>query len=151
MAPPSAGAFQPPSQGRARRLRALLSCAVLVALAVSAHREVRNTAVTISRLAAARIHNWQSYETAFSTPDTGRDGLPPGVTAAADALTGRHAAAFRMAPGFSADALLSQRMEEIAWPLEIDPHAAFVVRKTEEPTACALVSETDGVALDRCD
>jgi len=104
-----------------------------------------------SRLVNDRISAWNSLEVVSETPGSGLHLLTDKVLVAAEHLQKANAKTFRFSSELEADAYLSQRISEVAWPREINAKSSFVLRLEGENASCTTLLSAKGVALDRCE
>lgn len=133
------------------RARGIAAAVIAILLSAALAEDGARAAAGLARRIAVRVLDWRDLERALAAAGSGRDGLPPAALVTADALAASGARAFRLSEGMERDDLLRQRISEVAWPLPIDPAAAVVVRRAEEPSSCLPLAQNIGVAVDRCD
>lgn len=131
-----------------RRLIGIVTVLVLIAVLLA---QATQNWRRIIQLAGERISNWSTLEDAAKTPGTGLFLLTDEVLASIYFLQKSNAETFRLSQELGADAYLSQRISEVAWPKTIDATSPHVLRLDTEGVICTPVFSEKGVALDRCE
>ncbi len=132
----------------ARRLSAVVAIASLV---IALGDKATQNWDRFSRLTDERISEWNALEVVAETPGSGLHLLTDTVLAATEYLQKTNAETFRLSSELKADAYLSQRISEVAWPREINASSSFVLRLEGENAICTTLFSAKGVALDRCE
>lgn len=133
-----------------RRAQGLAAAAVVALLGLALAKDGVRAAALLGQQATARVAGWHQHERDLAKAQSGREGLPPSITATVEALKASGAPAFRLSEGLVKDEFLAQRISEVAWPLPVAPEAPLLVRKSDEASSCTQLAQTDGVAVDRC-
>jgi hypothetical protein len=133
-------------------LRGALACCAVVLLAITTRGNTTSSLTPLAQMVQGRLAAWKDSEKALATPDSGRETLPPAITAAVAMVKASGNATFSLSPGVRADGFLHQRVSEVAWPLAVALESDVVLRLADEApsTSCVLLSESAGVAVDRC-
>jgi len=92
------------------------------------------------------------YAPRVGAEGTGLEVLPPPVLEMIRSLQAQRASEFQMSAAVAANALWSQRLIEVAFPIRCRPKAPLLISASadEVPAGCVLLQAGDGMKLDRC-